>query len=366
MVNKAESTLLITSAVGLLFSLLTLLLICRSKKANNFTLLIFSLATCQGINEISLIMTAAPDPVLYITFHGLRVFGALSSAFLTNVIAYSVKHIILNKRSFNIVENLKLIFFVVIVPPAILSILAIISLSQDYPNLFYYTYGYIFMALHIASIVFNIIVCAILIKHNYLLNGSILSPKMNDPMSVLSYRMILYPIAQIISFIGYMAIFAAIKFPGTDLNFSGLEFEPDNVQAAAFIGALSLPSGGIAYFIIYVMLNRSAKQYLSSFLKYRPSTPITEVLGTGHILRNPFMETSAIESTNVHTISTDSESSFGVQFGVTTPMHNQEQRLNSIEEMDEEEAAAQIEIDYIANLKQAPAHVEMHSCRDDV
>jgi amino acid permease len=105
--------------------------------------------------------------------------------FTTNVIALVVGYIVLKRKSWKLRESM----------PYIMLILLSMSITIEVLN-HYYEYTDLYDWTRIASIFFNVLVCIVLLlemrkRYQYTLQL--------DPVRALTYRMIFYPVVQVIS-----------------------------------------------------------------------------------------------------------------------------------------------------------------------
>jgi len=130
-INSIDIVSCITGSISLVASAITIRLVLLMK-SNGFLLVILSLAITQGIVSLGHCIIPNESNNHYThsvcNFKGfLLIFGELSAAFFTNVIAMSVFYIVFIGRSFEIRKYYIIFFSVCVVLPLIFAILAIAS-----------------------------------------------------------------------------------------------------------------------------------------------------------------------------------------------------------------------------------------------
>ena len=171
-------------------------------------------------------------------------------------------------RSYDLTSNLNAIVLLIFVPSAICGVLFPLTRfsTESEDSMGYIIVFNIYAALRIFSIVFNI-VCYFLLKKqlNNIMKMSVgtgqLTPASNTPLHALAARFKYYPIVQVLSRLGvsyYHRVY------GLDYNYdssSSLE------KKLAFLWyAISYPSAGLGFFIVYLVVTPGAYLYCRTHL----------------------------------------------------------------------------------------------------
>ena len=253
---------------SVLAGLLTLFTIYDIGHPSGFLMLVASLSSAQLLYDLGFFFSIESDgdehDSLYVVCNFNKIFfqmfGGVATTLITNSIAFIVASIAFSLRSYDIKQKFRHIMFWVFVIAFVPAITSAILFAQD-PDLnraFTIIYR-VYSAMRIASILVNIVLCALLtVKLNsmglYLFVGSDNANPIH-PVAALSSRMILYPIVQVITRVG--AAWMEFGIPIKDAD-----EESSDYQTAFALFSLFSPAAGVGFFLIFISMQPIARKHL--------------------------------------------------------------------------------------------------------
>lgn len=244
--------------VSILCSWVTILVIYKMKRFNGLLLLIANLAFSQSMYDLSILMQVGTGNVV-VAYYALRTFFGLTTTFLTNVISFIVLYLVFWIKVFDVTKLLYKLLLIIAIPSLIITIIDVdATVNYGAPtdvNLFNGITSTYFW-LRIASICVNVVIYGVMsIKLiNRRDNTGETSTLDNDPIKALAYRMLFYPVVQIITRFGAAWYELAYGF-NTDWNPSYSTLQ----QASLMVYSLTLPSAGIGFFIVFFLVTPGSR-----------------------------------------------------------------------------------------------------------
>lgn len=245
------------SIVGTLCSLLTIVLIIRMKSNTGHLHLVFLMSVYQLIYDVSFSFSDInfgyyPNAASNFT----QLLGGISSALISNWIAYVAMYIVLFRKKIDVFENIVPIHVTTILPAFVVSLIylfAAVPKSNLNASLKSASIVYVYNNIRLLSIFLNFVfVVAIAIRiYN---SGGNKTPQ-EIAMRTLCLRMIYYPFVQAIGRSGYTWYEFAYGPKPEDADFNSF---PDLQYGVLLLATIVAPAVSVGYLIIFLMMQPNA------------------------------------------------------------------------------------------------------------
>ena len=215
------------------------------------------MSLCQVIYDITFCLHFVVQSTLLVEsmFTGIGMFGGLSVALWTNVLAFTVLYTIKYRTAYDILKKMPQLQCIVLGPSALLAILCV-SFYNDFNSQIWVINAY--YVLRWVSIFLNFVALGLLNYRSVHQEKSyVASSNVEKAISAMSKRLIWYPLMQTfcrIPLATYEALYGYTAFPG------GVGTEQ---YALGVMSAFATPSAGICYLIIFLLMQPRA---LATFL----------------------------------------------------------------------------------------------------
>lgn len=249
--------------LSLLCSIATVIIIYRMGRQNSLMLLIYILSVSQAFYDISIIMITGSSNEIFITYNAIRTLMGIATTLCTNMISFVILYAVYYLQVINVSKNLITVFSIIFLPSLIIALVEISSavtnqiILNNWITSFYYWF-------RIASICLNILIYFIMRLKIYRQNKT--STVDSDPIKALAFRMAYYPIVQVICRIG--AAWYEFSY-GYAQSFGDTSMMPALQQASLVLYTLTLPSAGLGYFIVFILVTPGAMDELLKLLCIR-------------------------------------------------------------------------------------------------
>jgi hypothetical protein len=245
----AGAVLYIVVFVSVYCSSMILRIIYRMLKWNGYLVLIYSMTVCELLYDSTFfLLIGYHNHNVYRVLSILFTFGGLSVTLWSNVLSGILWYMCRNYALVDIWRYYKYFFCLCIIPPAIFAIFDGVYCDHAYMA---ETYN----ILRFVSIIFNFLVY-LGINRRLRLIGASKSSRAIGPLRELASRFKYYPIVQVLCRLpttGYQLAYG-FKFS----NFQNVKLSDPGQVAALFLYAATAPSGGIAYFLIFLYMQPQA------------------------------------------------------------------------------------------------------------
>jgi len=286
----------------------TLLIIQRMKKWNGYLLLISTMTTFQLLYDINYMLGVCPGYIPCMIWNFLDIIGGLGNAYTSNVISYTVIFVVYRIQSFDIFANFYYILFLVGFIPLLFAILNTVSLQHqvdddepyeycilNHSNLGKTTTEFYYWT-RVASIIFNFIAFiyisvkvermkSTVVHHQH--HGSSFDTQESKTTGGYSTENQMAAIATIVSRLKYYPLAQAICRVGSAWN--EWKRSSDYNPVSSMLAAVTAPLAGTFYFIIFIMMQPTARKTLTSILFCQKDTTIDQENDSNN---NPIPSTS--------------------------------------------------------------------------
>lgn len=223
---------------------------------NGYLLLVVSLTIAQLIYDISIVLIPCEGEICYRITVGLRCFSGIASTLWTNVISLIIFYVVYFLKAFDIIKWYPVFLFVVGVPSLVLGYLIPMTSGHIWNDL-----QLSYTIIRIISIIINIVIYLLLtskLRQRQERNTSrSFSASKHDPVTILAFRMKYYPIVLIITRFA-TSFYEQIYGYDNNYNASGSVA----YKITLFLYAITLPSAGIGFFLIFIWVTPGAASHL--------------------------------------------------------------------------------------------------------
>jgi len=254
--NLGLLLLVIGGSIGVACSLLTLWILARMMRWNGYIKLILLLTVSQFVYDVSIVMVVFPGREVEFAYIALRSMSGLWATFVTNVLSFVVVYTVWTMQAINVSEHFRKIFFLVVIPAACYGVVVPVAYFS-FSDLEFEIVSSVYYWIRVVSIVFNIGSYAVLV---YKLNQLDKTPRVtslkssaSDPLRALANRFKYYPIVQVLSRVGVAWY--------EELYGHGYTYDADeslSKRISFFLYVLTLPSAGLGFFLVFVMVSPGA------------------------------------------------------------------------------------------------------------
>ncbi len=254
--------LLFLALFSLVSTVTTLYLIYDMKRRNGYLLLIFNLTICQFFYDLPFFMLPWYNYRITLDITNFMfTFAGLAVALWTNVISLVLYNIVQYLHSFDIYGHYLQFASMVFVPSLLLACLMVAYFKDEdtiqvLNQIYYWT--------RIGSILFNVAIHGLislkLHRMGYAAGGTAAT---EDPVRVLASRIKYYPIVQIVTRAGAAWYEFAYGFE-TD---SYSQHMSATQQVSLYFYASCVPSAGIGYFLVFLIVQPAAFLHLKTKLR---------------------------------------------------------------------------------------------------
>jgi hypothetical protein len=244
--------LVIGGAIGVICSLLSVWVLMRRNRWNGYNRLIMMLSFSQLVYDISVVMVAFPGEFNELLYIALRTTSGLWATFVTNVLSTVIVYTAWTLKSYDVRKNIQSILALVTVPSTICGVLVSITL-HFFPGHPFDVVSNIYFWARIASIVYNILCYIILVIKLKRIQSLPAYRRKGDPLHILAARYKYYPIIQIVTRV--FVSFYEYKY-GHDYDFD--VSDPLRRRVALVLYILTLPSAGLGFFVIFMVVSPGA------------------------------------------------------------------------------------------------------------
>ena len=317
--ERYTSLQLIMASVSIVAGLCTLWILWDQNKWTGFLYLVGTLSVAQMTYDVGFYFRAngTEDPLCELAWYFLQCGGGMATTLMTNVIAWIVMTIALTLRSYDIKKNYFSIMCWVIgvslIMTVVLCLSAMLEPHDEYQTL-YSTTVFVYASFRVLSILFNFVAYLVLTLRLRRMGLSLNSNKNQPlhPVAALSSRMIYYPIVQVLTrcAAAWMEFGYPPSGPGND-DVPSDTVKSTSYQVANFLYAVSGPSAGVGFFLIFLFMQPAAFSHLKAKICCQfgePNTPAqslkADILRESHSVCIAEIDASS-DDTPSHSVDTD-------------------------------------------------------------
>lgn len=256
---------LLGSVVSCICGIINLLVIYDMRVWNSCIFLITLMTIFQLVYDVSFYpsVTCTVDTFCDNISDLLQIYGGITQAIVSNEIAFLMYYTISYQKTFDVMKN-KLIVLSIANIPSLLSSLALITylINGDINANYFSQQSYFYIRL--ISIFVIIITCSLTLFTAWKItvgsDGRIIQANLSKAIWALSRRLLYYPLVQVLARVGFS--YYEIQF-GFDFDLTSAS---DAQFAAQCFFVITTPFGAVGYFIIFLVMQPHAWNYLKSRL----------------------------------------------------------------------------------------------------
>jgi len=263
---------LVTSIIGSIASLLTILLIRRmnvTNGKNGHVVLVLIMSYYQLAYDLTFFFSnvnCGDDLTTIANF--FQLLGGVSGSLISNWIAFVALYIVHYRAKFDVMKNLQLIQWSCFIPGFANALFFVAVTQPDTTEnnfLVYVSVIYVYYYIRIASIAINFVLCSITAYWIYKRRSTIgIATDSEIAIRILSRRMIYYPLIQAICRAGYSWYELEWGVDIDQVNSAG-----ETQYASLMLLTVITPMVSIGYLVIFVLMQPDAYNHLLAMLRYR-------------------------------------------------------------------------------------------------